>query len=179
MFSYNIGMKKLIQNFTIKHPRLAEIIRFLIVGGSATIVDYIAMGIVLYIFNPSLYPHFYNVWIGNENPSTLATIIGTGVGFIAGLIFNYIFSIIFVFQEKGQSRTAKGFIIFSLFATGGLIIHLIGMYIGYDLLHINEWIVKTFFTVVVLVYNYITRKIFIFKPQNQIKTNTQPVNEQM
>lgn len=158
-------MKKLIQKFANKYPRLAEIARFLIVGGLATVVDYLAMGVVLYFFAPQLYPHFYQVWFGGANPSTLATVIGTGVGFIAGLIFNYVFSILFVFHEQGQSRSAKGFILFTLFALGGLLIHLLGMYIGYDLLHINEWIVKTFFTLVVLVYNYITRKLFIFKPQ--------------
>ena len=163
-------MKKLIQNFVNKYPRLAEIMRFLIVGGLATVVDYLFMGVILYCFNPSLYPHFYNVWIGGQKPSTLATVIGTGVGFVAGLIFNYIFSIIFVFHEKGESRSAKGFILFSLFAFGGLLIHLVGMYLGYDVLHINEWVVKTFFTLVVLVYNYITRKLFIFKPKAQSKT---------
>lgn len=159
-------MRKLLQKFTEQHSRLAEIARFLIVGGSATVVDYLAMGVVLYLFNPDLYPHFYNVWIGGANPSTIATIVGTGVGFIAGLIFNYIFSILFVFHEKGESRSAKGFLLFSLFAFGGLCIHLLGMYLGYDLLHINEWIIKTFLTLVVLVYNYVTRKLFIFKPQN-------------
>ncbi len=174
-------MRKLIQNFTNKHPRLAEIMRFLIVGGLATIIDYLAMGITLYCFAPYLYPHFYNVWIGKQSPSTLATVIGTGIGFIAGLIFNYIFSIIFVFHEKGQSRSAKGFFLFTILSLGGLLIHIIGMYLGYDLLHINEWIVKTFFTLVVLVYNYITRKIFIFKASvkspNIIENNTQKSQE--
>lgn len=170
-------MKKLIQKLTNQYPRLSEIIRFLIVGGLATIVDYLAMGVVLYLFNPSLYPHFYNVWIGGENPSTIATVIGTGIGFIAGLIFNYVFSILFVFHEKGESRSAKGFLLFSLFAFGGLLIHLLGMYVGYDLLRINEWIVKTFFTLVVLVYNYITRKLFIFKPQNPTENDNQNGNK--
>lgn len=167
-------MKKLIQNFTAKYPRLAEIIRFLIVGGLATVIDYLVMGIVLYCFEPSLYPHFYNVWIGGGEPSTAATITGTGFGFTAGLIFNYIFSIIFVFQEKGDARTAKGFILFTLLSIGGLLINLGGMYLGYNILKINEWLVKTFFTLVVLVYNYITRKIFLFKG----KTNQQKESQQ-
>ena len=156
-------MKKLIQKFNNQHPRLAEIIRFLIVGGLATIIDFLAMGITLYCFNPDLYPHFYNVWINGGNPSALATIIGSAIGFIAGLIFNYIFSIIFVFQEKGNSQTTKGFIIFTLLSLGGLFIHILGMYLGYNILGINEWVVKIFFTLVVLVYNYITRKVVIFK----------------
>ncbi len=160
-------MKKLIQNFTKKHPRLSEIIRFLIVGGLATIVDFFAMGVTIYCFAPQLYPHLYNVWVGGKNPSTMATIVGTGIGFIAGLIFNYIFSIIFVFHEKGQSRSAKGFILFTLLSLGGLLIHIIGMYLGYDLLNINEWIIKIVLTIVVLIYNYITRKIFIFKAKTE------------
>lgn len=159
-------MRNLIQRLTTKHPRLAEIIRFLIIGGLATILDYLAMGVTLYCFDPSLYPHFYNVWIGGGNPSTLATIVGTGTGFVAGLIFNYIFSILFVFHSQGNSRSAKGFLLFALLSFGGLLMHIVGMYLGYNLLHINEWIVKTFLTAVVLVYNYLTRKFFIFKSKS-------------
>jgi len=157
-------MIKLIQKFNSKYPRLTEIIRFLIIGGLATVIDFLAMGITLYCFEPSLYPHFYNVWIGGGAPSTLATIIGTAIGFIVGLIFNYIFSIIFVFQDKGNSKTTKGFIIFTLLSIGGLLIHIIGMYIGYNLMGINEWLLKIIFTIIVLIYNYITRKVIIFKP---------------
>ncbi|MBR4419215.1 MAG: GtrA family protein [Clostridia bacterium] len=162
-------MKKFLQKFTTNHPRLAEIMRFLIVGGLATIIDFLAMGITLYAFNPKLYPHFYNVWIGGGAPTTLATIMGTAIGFIAGLIFNYIFSIIFVFQEKGNSRSAKGFILFTLLSLGGLLIHITGMYIGYNLLGINEWVLKIIFTLIVLAYNYITRKLIIFTTTKQGK----------
>ena len=158
-------MRKLIQKLNTKYPRLSEIIRFLIVGGLATVIDFLAMGITLYCFEPNLYPHFYNVWIGGGAPSTLATIIGTAIGFIVGLIFNYIFSIIFVFQDKGNSKTTKGFIIFTLLSIGGLLIHVIGMYIGYNLMGINEWLLKIIFTIIVLIYNYITRKVIIFKPE--------------
>lgn len=156
-------MINLIKRLTAKYPRLAEIVRFLIVGGSATVIDYFVMGITLYCFDPSLYPHFYNIWIGGGDPSTLATVVGTGVGFCAGLIFNYIFSILFVFRDKGNARSTQGFVLFALFSLGGLLINLGGMYLGYNVIGINEWIVKTFFTLVVLVYNYSTRKIFIFK----------------
>lgn len=165
-------MIKSLQRFSNKYPRLAEIIRFLIVGGLATLIDFFAMGITLYCFEPSLYPHFYNVWIGGGAPSTLATIIGTTIGFIVGLVFNYIFSIIFVFQDKGNSKSTKGFIMFALLSGGGLLIHVIGMYIGYNLLGINEWILKIIFTIIVLIYNYITRKVIIFKP-----TQTEVANQ--
>ena len=58
--------------------KLAEILRFCIVGGVATIVDFVAMGITLYIFDPSLYPNFFNVFYGGGTPTVLASCVGTG-----------------------------------------------------------------------------------------------------
>ena len=142
---------------------LRELIRFCIVGGIATIIDMLVMGIVLYAFEPSLYPHFYNVWIGGDDPSTLATVIGTGTGFLSGLFFNYFLSVFFVFHEKGKSKSAFGFVVFAVISLIGLGIHLLGMYIGYDLLRINEWIVKIFLTAIVMVYNYVAKKLILFR----------------
>ncbi len=150
--------------WTENHKLLAEILRFCIVGGIATIVDFFCMGCVLYAFEPHGYPHFYNVFFGsNFDPSQSATIVGTGVGFTVGLLVNYLLSIFFVFEEKGKSKTVTGFIVFTLFSIGGLLIHLLGMWLGYSVLKINEWIVKIFLTIVVLIYNYLTRKFFIFR----------------
>ncbi len=160
-------MKEKIKNWVGQHKTLSEIFRFLIVGGLATIVDMFFMGVVLYIFQPSLYPHFYNVFFGGYTPSQISTIVGTGVGFVLGLIFNYIFSIIFVFEQKGNSKTKKGFLLFAILSAGGLVIHIIGMHVGFSLLGINEWIVKIVLTIVVLVYNYITRKLLIFKNKGE------------
>lgn len=163
-------MKQKIKEWAQKHKTLCEIIRFCIIGGLATVIDMIVMGVVLYIFQPSSYPNFFNVFIGSTyEPSQISTIVGTGLGFIIGLVFNYIFSIIFVFEEKGKSKSATGFVLFSLLSAGGLLIHLLGMYVGFGLLNINEWIVKIFLTIVVLIYNYLTRKFFIFKKQKGVE----------
>lgn len=153
------------KEFFEKHATLAEIIRFLIIGGIATIIDFVVMGVVLYIFEPSAYSGFLDVYIGAVEPSTAATIVGTGVGFVMGLVFNYVFSVKFVYTDKGNSKSAMGFIMFTILSVIGLGIHLLGMWIGYDLLHINEWIVKIVLTFVVLVYNYISKKLIIFKKE--------------
>jgi putative flippase GtrA len=163
-------MKQKIKDWAQNHKTLSEIIRFCIIGGFATIIDMVVMGIVLYIFQPCAYPNFFNVFVGSTyEPSQISTIIGTGVGFIIGLVFNYIFSIIFVFEDKGNSKSATGFVLFSLLSAGGLLIHLLGMYVGFGLLNINEWIVKIFLTIVVLIYNYLTRKFFICKKQKAVE----------
>ena len=124
------------------------------------------MAIFLYIVNPSIYNHnFLNTIISEANPDTIFTVIGTGIGFILGLLFNYIFSIIFVFCDSNTdfAKTKKGFIMFAALSFIGFLIHTIGMAIGYGLLQINEWIIKIFLTFVVLIFNYITRKKIIFK----------------
>lgn len=151
-------------NFNNNHKKLCEIIRFVIVGGIATLIDYLVMGVVLYLFNPSLYPHFYNVWIGKiGEPTALATVVGTGLGFCVSLVANYLLSVLFVYEEKGNSKSAKGVLLFVVLSVIGLLINMLGMWVGYDLCHINEWITKIIMTLLVLVYNYVTRKLFIFK----------------
>lgn len=162
-------------------PLIREIVRFLLVGGGATVVDFLAMSLVLWAMQPAIYPNFLSVFLGGtQEPSTLATVIGTGCGFLVGLAFNYIFSVLFVYKEKGNSKTMGGFLLFSLLSAGGLAIHLLGMYLGYDLLHINEWIVKIILTAVVLVYNYITRKVLIFrkKPSGEEKEEQKDQTEE-
>lgn len=152
------------KNFNEKHKKLCEIARFVIVGGIATVIDMLVMGLVLYAFEPGLYPKFYNVWIGKVgDPKVIATVIGTGAGFIVSLIANYILSVLFVYEDKGNSKSVKGAILFLVLSAIGLGINMFGMWLGYDIIGINEWITKILMTLIVLVYNYVTRKMFIFK----------------
>ena len=159
-------MKKLLLKIEEKYPNLYEIFKFLIVGGLATIIDMLSMALVLYLYDPKLYNHnFLNTVIGDVSPNNLIAVIGTGIGFILGLVFNYIFSIVFVFNKTNTdfAKTKTGFVIFTLLSSIGFLIHTVGMAIGYGLLNINEWIIKIILTLVVLVFNYITRKKIIFK----------------
>lgn len=147
-------MIKIVKNQIEKHPRLWEIFKFLLVGGTATIIDFLIMGLVIYIWKPPF-----------------AEVIGTGLGFTAGLIFNYILSIIFVYTGKNNSsaraKTFLGAVLFAILSLIGLCIHLVGMYVGFDLLGINEWAIKVTLTIVILAFNYVTRKMIIFKKRDK------------
>ncbi len=157
-----------IKAFFVKYPTLAEIFRFCIVGGIATVVDFFVMGIVLYAFEPSLYSNFFSVFFGESGRSSLlANMVGTGAGFLVGLVVNYVLSVAFVFLHKGNSKTALGFLEFALLSAVGLGLHELGMYLMNDLLGVNEWIVKILMTAIVLVYNYVSRKLLIFKDKPQ------------
>lgn len=154
------------KNFNEKHTKFCEFARFVIVGGITTLIDMLVMGVILYLFEPSLYPKFYNVWIGKVgDPKTIAAVIGTGTGFVVSVIFSYLLSIKFVYNDEGNSKTTKGAILFFVLAAGGLFLNMFGMWLGFDVIGINEWIVKIIMTLVVLFYNFATRKILIFKSQ--------------
>ena len=161
-------IRKFIQQPTL----LGEIIRFLLVGGVSTVVDFLVMGVTLYLAHPENYDNFIRVFFGTAgDPSGVAATIGTGLGFIFGLIINYIFSILFVFNDKTTAKSFKGFCRFAFFSLGGLILHEVGMLVLFGLFGINEWIVKMIMTFVVLIYNFTTRRVFIFhrkeKPKNE------------
>lgn len=159
------------------HKNVGEILRFIIVGGIATLIDMFTMGVVMYLMQKSIYTGFLNVFIGAPTPSTLATIVGTSVGFLVGLVVNYILSIAFVFNEKGNSKSAKGFVVFTALSVVGLGINILGTYIGFDLLKLNQWLVKIIMILVVLVYNYISKKLVLFKNKKSKDENIKPRND--
>ena len=89
-------------------------------------------------------------------------LISSTISFVISLIFNYVASIKFVF-ETGHKQTWKDMIIFVILSTIGLGINEVIMYLGVDKLNVNYMIVKIGATLIVMVYNFITRKIFIEK----------------
>ena len=143
-----------------------EIFRFLLTGGTATVIDFFVMSMFIYFTRQNLFPNFIDVFFHGKQIAP-ALIIATGLGFAISLIFNYILSCVFVFENGSKAKNTKGFLLFLLLSLVGLEIHLLGMYIGYDLLGINEWIIKIILTLVVLFFNYITRKKIIFKEETK------------
>ena len=168
-------MIKAIKSFFNNHKTLAEIFRFLLVGGTATVIDFFCMSLFIFIFNaPGYNNSLINVFLSRGEASVWSVVVGTGVGFIISLIFNYLASVFFVFQNNTFAKTKLGAIFFTILAVAGLGIHTLFMYVGYDLLHINEWVVKITLTLVVMVFNYLTRKFLIFKKENNgVKENTE------
>lgn len=83
------------------------------------------------------------------------------ISFAISLAFNYYLSVKWVFDAKKQTK--KEVIIFVVLAVVGLGINEILLYIGVDLLHIHELIVKLVSTIIVMIYNFITRKLIIEK----------------
>lgn len=159
--------------FSSKHPRLWEIAKFLIVGGFATIIDMLIMAVVIFLFNREHFSYnFFDVLFkSNQNKEKLfpySSVLGTGTGFLCGLVFNYFMSVKVVFEHKDFAKTFNGAVLFAILSIIGLIIHLVGMWVGFEILEINYWIIKIAITVIVLIFNYVTRKAFVFNAKKKI-----------
>ena len=165
-------MKKNFLQGQTKKELFWEIFRFLLVGGTATVVDYA----VFYLFRQWLLPPNLiagNVW------DIISLIIATAFGFCVGLVVNWILSVKFVFravQNKEEAHSKKSFVIFTIIGVIGLGITEFGMLllvrlfptitlfgVTEFLLPWEEWFAKVIMTCIVLVFNYIGRKIFVFK----------------
>ena len=90
-------------------------------------------------------------------------LISSGCSFSVSVIVNYILSIKFVFDADRDANKVKQFLVFLFFSIGGLIINQIVMWVAGDLLGIFYMISKIGATAIVMVYNFITRKLFIEK----------------
>lgn len=149
-----------------------EIFRFLLVGGIATIVDYF----VFWLFDGVLFPLFGKAawW------QTCSLIVSTALGFCAGLIVNWILSVKFVFKavkNPEESTSQKGFALFTVIGVIGLLITEVGVVLLVTLFpsfslfgsvallgtEWKKWLAKAIMTCIVLVWNYIGRKLFVFK----------------
>ncbi len=125
-------MKKLMQ----------QLLKFGIVGALAFLIDYA----VLYLLT-----EFAGIYY----------LISCAISFTVSVVFNYICSMRFVFAgKKGMSRR-KEFLIFVVFSILGLLLNQLLMWCGVDLLNIHYMGTKIFATAVVMVYNFVTRKIFL------------------
>ena len=122
---------------------LMQIIKFVIVGGIATIIDYI----IFFILHELL-----------KVPTLPANVIS----FTVSVIYNYIASVKWVFDVKKEDPK-KQFIIFLILSIIGLLINTAIVYVTIDLLHWYSMICKIIATGIVMVFNFITRKIFLEK----------------
>ncbi len=149
-----------------------EIFRFLLVGGTATVVDYF----VFWLFDGLLLPLVCKAswWL------TFSLIVSTALGFCAGLIVNWILSVKVVFKQvknEEEARSKKSFVVFTVIGIFGLIlteigvVALVALFPSFSLFGRTaifgtaweKWLAKVIMTCIVLVWNYVGRKIFVFK----------------
>ena len=142
---------------------IKQMIKFGMVGAICFVIDWL-VGLIV----SNIILHF----AVNVSQSTVAA-IASAIGFAVSVIFNYILSFKFVFERKQNLDRKYEFIAFISLSIIGLGINSLLIYIwmgpfynsqeflqgfGYNL---NYTAAKVFATAVVMVYNFITRKVFL------------------
>lgn len=121
---------------------LNQILRFGVVGVIATLIDY---GLFL-LLTEVCHLHY---------------LLANPIAFLVSVIFNYILSVKFVFDVDKRHSTGAQFTYFTLMSAVGLGINELALWLLSDLLHIPYQLSKLAATAVVMVYNFVTRKLFL------------------
>ncbi len=151
-----------------KKSLIKEILRYLVAGGSAFVFDLLTKTLFHSLILPADMGTFSVFGFVNEVRVTLATT----AGFIVGLIVNYLISVFFVFttdQQKERGKGVKAFLIYLAVSLVGLLVNIGVTQLGCTLLSVSKDNTIMFMLVscvaagVALIWNYIGRKIFVYK----------------
>lgn len=158
-----------------------ELVRFVVIGVAATLIDYVVSLLVVQLLGLT----------GLNDGSTVGKYvlwgIATAVGFLVSNVFNYLLSYIWVF--RGGKKQKRRFGVFTLLGAVGLILGIalqlsgtatceaaFGIDLGdltvgaFEIISSGEYMTIIAFTIVfviktavTMVYNYVSRKLILFK----------------
>lgn len=159
-----------------KKSLIEQIMKFAVVGGLSFVIDFIIYTIVVKVV-----------------PGQYSYILGGILGFSISLIFNYLASMAFVFERKENADRKQEFFIFLVLSLIGLVLNTVLLWFYVDILNgkvawiyrihesIYGWLIsinvtffktisefieimaKVFATALVMVYNFISRKMTLEK----------------
>lgn len=142
-------MKKLIE----------QILKFAVVGGVSFVVDFLVYGVSCNILG-------------------IHYIISGVLGFVISVIVNYLLSMRFVFVSKGDMSKGSEFVVFVILSLIGMVLNSVILFVCIDVIYMHwMWLqnlinidvmnltAKIVATGVVMVYNFISRKIFLEKKE--------------
>lgn len=142
-----------------------QMVRFGLVGAVATVVDFAVLAVLTHF---DLLSHFVR-------SAHLRQQLAVAAGYAAGLIICYIFSILWVFSHRSVSNKQVEFAIFMLIGVAGLVLTEVCVELCLRVLsrmpfimrhlagHLPLYLAKCIAIVVVFFFNFVTRKMFLFK----------------
>jgi putative flippase GtrA len=122
---------------------LHQFLRYIVVGGVAALID-----------TGCLYILYHDFGVNH--------LIAAAVGFVFGLLVNYLISIAWVFETTGRFK--QEFILFSVIGAGGLVWTEITLWLSVNFAHLPVLGAKALALALVLIWNFGMRKKFVFSP---------------
>lgn len=124
--------------------QLKELILYLIVGSIATLVEWGAFW---------LFEHMFHIQY----------LIATALAFMFSTFANWVLGRLFVFKQQSMQSLFKEIVSIYIVSVVGLLLNLIIMFVLVQLVAFNKMLSKMFATVLVFGYNYLVRKVLIYK----------------
>lgn len=121
---------------------IEQILKFGVVGVIAFVIDFGVMVLLTELF-------------------ALNPVISATVSFTVSVIFNYLASMRYVFKHREGMSRSREFTIFVVLSIIGLVINDVLMWTGTELVSFDYRLVKIIATAVVMIWNFVTRKIFL------------------
>lgn len=119
-----------------------QLIKFGIVGGISTLLDY---GLML------LFAEVFDIFY----------LLSSTLSYTISLVFNYVASMRYVFRGREDMNKLKEFLIFTVLCLMGLGINQLVLWLIVEYAGIDYRISKIGATAVVMIWNFVTRKLFL------------------
>lgn len=148
------------------HKLFNQFMKFGFVGAVCFVIDYLVGLGILNLLMRFVTGDFFSI----------VSVVASAVGFVVSVTVNYILSFKYVFERKEDLGRKTEFLAFVILSVIGLLINSLIIWIivgpvygasrflqanaGYNLLYT---VAKVFATVIVMIYNFVTRKIFLEK----------------
>lgn len=113
-----------------------------------------AVGIIAFVID-------YGLMVLLTELAGIDYLISATISFTVSVVFNYLASMRYVFTHKEGLSRRREFTIFVVLSVIGLGLNDLLMWVGTGLWGISYLIVKIGATAIVMVYNFVTRKIFL------------------
>ena len=121
---------------------LAQFMKFGVVGVIAFVIDYGLLALLTELFG-------------------INYLVSATISFTASVVFNYVASMRYVFTHKEGMSRRREFVIFVVLSVIGLLINNGCMWAGVELLGVHYLLTKIVATVIVMIWNFVTRKVFL------------------
>ena len=121
---------------------IAQFMKFGVVGVIAFVIDYGLLALLTEAFGVNY-------------------LVSATISFTVSVVFNYLASMSYVFTHKEGMSRRREFVIFVVLSVIGLAINNLCMWAGVELLGIHYLITKIAATAIVMIWNFVTRKIFL------------------